>query len=232
MDLKTKAYALLVLTLFSGALIPVLLIFAKGVNIYEFFLMLYGVSVPVSIAFVVYRGRLGELVASVKNPRRLALLCFTGIITYLPIEFGMAFAEKYVSASLATAVFRLSPLLMLLLLPALLRERLSKYQIAALLLAFIGLFIGISAGNPLAILQNSNIGIVIFLIVMAFMYACHIEYRHMIYAAVLVACNVSAPMLIKALESYAYPCQKRYCNVIWLYTLSKHDICEHECYEW
>lgn len=197
MELKTKAYALLVLTLFSGALIPVLLVFAKGVNLYEFFLMLYGVSVPVSIAFVLYRGRLGELVASVKNPRRLALLCFIGIVTYLPIEFGMAFAEKYVSASLATAVFRLSPLLMLLLLPTLLKERLSRYQIAALSFAFVGLFIGISAGNPLAIFQNSNVGIVIFLIAMAFMYALSVIMikKYIIDIGVLVAV-ASATMFV------------------------------------
>ena len=60
---------------------------------------------------------------------------------------------------------------MLLLLPPLLRERLSKYQIVALCLAFLGLYIGLSGGSITGIFQNSNSGIVMFLILMALGYA-------------------------------------------------------------
>lgn len=174
MELKRKAYLLLVITLVSGALLPILLTVSRSTNIYEFFFGVYAVSAVTSLAFLAYRGKIGELRRVVSDPKKVAIICFTGLVSYLPIQFGIAYAEKFVTASLATAVFRTSPLLMLLLLPPLLRERLSKYQISALMLAFVGLFIGISGGNPAGILQNSNLGIMLFLVVMALGYSLSI----------------------------------------------------------
>ncbi len=171
MDIKKKAYVFLVIALISGAIIPILLTVPKSANIYEFFFGVYALSVVTSVAFLAYRGRLGELSRTLKDPRKTGMMCLIGIVTYLPVGFGMAYAEKFVTASLAAVIFRTSPLLMLLLLPTLLREKLSKYQIAALCLAFIGLYVGISGGNLTGVFQNSNVGIVLFLILMAFGYA-------------------------------------------------------------
>ena len=171
MDMKKKAYALLLITLVSGALLPILLTAAKTTNIYDFFFGVYAVSSAVSLAFLAYRKKTGELADILKDYRKIAIVCFTGIVSYLPIEFGIAYAEKFISASLATAIFRMSPLLMLLLLPPMLRERLSRYQIVALVLAFAGIYIGISGGSLLGIFQNSNIGIMVFLVFMALGYA-------------------------------------------------------------
>ncbi len=174
MDMKGKAYAMLVITLVSGAMLPILLTVSTSANIYEFFFGVYAVSVVTSLAFLAYRGKLGELSKILKDRRKVAIICLTGLVSYLPVQFGIAFSEKFITASLATAIFRTSPLLMLLLLPPLLRERLSKYQIAALVMAFAGLYIGISGGNLTGILQSSNAGIIIFLILMALGYALSI----------------------------------------------------------
>ncbi|MDE1768674.1 MAG: EamA family transporter [Candidatus Micrarchaeota archaeon] len=171
MDLKLKAYLFLVITLFSGALVPVLLTFAKGPGMNEFFLLAYALSIPTAYVLVRATGNWDKLKEAVSDRRNLLLIAIAGALTYFPIEYGIAFSEHYISASLATAIFRTSPLLMLLLLPIALREKLTKYQIGALLLAFAGLAIGISGGNPLSIFQNSNIGIMAFLITMSLGYA-------------------------------------------------------------
>ncbi len=171
MDIKKKAYAFVIITLFAGALIPILLTVSRSTNIYEFFFGIYAVSLVASLAFLAYMGKVGELSKILREPKKVAIICLIGLVSYLPIGFGIAYAEKFIAASLVTAIFRTSPLLMLLLLPPLLREKLSKYQIAALVLAFVGLYIGVSAGNPMGVLQNSDLGIVVFMILMAFGYA-------------------------------------------------------------
>ena len=51
-----------------------------------------------------------------------------------------------------------------------LRERLTKYQIIALSLGFFGLYIGVTGGNLISISQ-AEFGAVVFMIVMAFVYA-------------------------------------------------------------
>ena len=171
MDIKTKSYALLLITLVSGSLLPVLLTVSRGANLYEFFFGVYAVASVTSTAFLVYRKKLGELTRTLRDLRKVAIISVIGIVSYFPIQFGIAFAERFVSAALATAVFRTSPLLMLLLLPPLLREKLSKYQIIALVLAFAGLYIGISGGNLVSVFGGADFAIVSFLIVMALGYA-------------------------------------------------------------
>ncbi len=170
MDMKVKAYSMLALSLVIGALLPVLLVVTKGVDLYEFFFFAYAIATVASLSVLAARGRLGKLIEMIKDKKKLAIMCLMGVLCFLPIGFGMAYAEQFVSASFANVIFRTSPLLMLLLLPPLLRERLSKYQIAALMLAFAGLYIGVIGGNPSG-MQNSNTLIILFLVVMALAYA-------------------------------------------------------------
>jgi drug/metabolite transporter (DMT)-like permease len=98
-------------------------------------------------------------------------MALAGMLMYIPYEYGIAYSEHYISASLATVVFRLNPLLMLIFLPVFLRERLSKRQVAALCIGFLGILIGVSQGNPLNIAAAKDAPIVIFVILLALGYA-------------------------------------------------------------
>lgn len=170
MELKTRAYSMLVFSMLLASLLPILLSFGKGAVLDEFLLIVYASSIPFAFLAVYFRGKTGELRAVLKKPRTLAIMAVTGIASIFPIQYGVAFAESQVSASLAIVIIRTSPLLMLLLLPIMLRERLTKYQIFALSLGFVGLYIGVTGGS-LTVFQNADTGMVMFLIAMAFIYA-------------------------------------------------------------
>ncbi len=171
MDIKLKSYLLLSAITLSGAVLPIIFKFSGGANIFEFFLLIELISLLTSLIVVVYRKKAGVLMATLKDIRKTALIAFIGVITYFPIGFGLAFAERYVSASLAYVIFRVQPIMVVALLPFVLNEKLTKYQIAAIMLGFIGLYIGISGGNVFGIFQNSNIEIELFLVFMALAYA-------------------------------------------------------------
>ncbi len=170
MRTKTIAYTLLVASLISGSLFPVLLGFGKGINLYEFMFLISVFGLISSLYFVYWRGKLSKLRSLVSDPKLFAIALLAGLLSLLPIEFGIAYAEQFVSASLATVIFRTSPLLMLILLPIILRERLSRYQIVAIVLAFFGLYIGLSGGS-LTNLNYQYAPIIIFLALMALFYA-------------------------------------------------------------
>lgn len=166
MGIKGRANTYMLLVLVLGALMPVMLNLSTGsggMNTYEFLFLTYALSVPVSLAFVFAVGKRAKLVSYLRNRRDLALISAIGILNYAFLELGLTTAEKFVGASLATVVYRTSPLLMLLFLPLVLRERISVHQIAALLLAFAGLYIALTGGS-LSIFSNANIGIIIMLI--------------------------------------------------------------------
>lgn len=133
-------------------MVPVMLkIASQNANIYEYLLLTYAVSLPTSLAFVLLRGKAKRLVDSMRNLKEFAFIAFLGILNYGMLEYGLTYSEKFLSASLATVVYRTSPLLMLIFLPIMLRERVSKLQIAALMLGFAGLYIAITGGSLTAL---------------------------------------------------------------------------------
>ncbi len=171
MNIKQKAYMYIAITVVTGALIPILVEAANSTNMFGFFMLTAFVSTATGVAFLIATKSLDRLIGIVRNPRSLALSVLMGLLIFLPIEFGIAYAEKFVSVSLATVLFRTSPLLMLPLLPLMLREKLTRYQIAALLLAFIGIYIGATGGTLTGIFVDADLFAVGFLIMLALLYA-------------------------------------------------------------
>ncbi|MDE1870172.1 MAG: DMT family transporter [Candidatus Micrarchaeota archaeon] len=170
MKIKTKAQIYLVISLLTGSLMPIMLAFGKSVNIFEFFMLAYLFSIPFAYLLVRQTNRVAELREYLNDKKRLALVVLIGFLSYIPIGFSVLYSEHFITASLATAIFRTSPLLMLIFLPTILKERLSRNQIIALLLAFVGLYIAITGGN-LWIFSNPNLGIILFMALSALGYA-------------------------------------------------------------
>ena len=174
MELKQKAYLMLTLSMFWSALLPVIITLGKGGGINEFYMIVYASAVPASFLAVVMRGKVGELRSTLREWKTVAMMGIIGIVTFFPIEYGITMAEQYVTASLASVIIRLSPLLMLVLLPTVLRERLTKHQIVALGLGFVGLYIGVSGGSLFGVFQNANANVmngenaIIFVVTVAF----------------------------------------------------------------
>jgi drug/metabolite transporter (DMT)-like permease len=167
MEIRKLANTYLILALLLGAMLPVATELAVNkVNIYEFLFITYLLSVPTSLLFVLVTKKKDKLVGYLKNGKDFALIAFTGLLNYAFLEFGLLYAENFVTASLATVVYRSFPLLMLIFIPLILKERVTKYQLVALLLAFGGLAIAVTGGS-IATLGSANTFIILFLVIVA-----------------------------------------------------------------
>lgn len=171
MNIKAVGYLFMITTLLTGTLLPIMLAIAKNMNIFEFFLLVYAIQLPFSIILVYATKSQRKFIQSIKDIKLLSIILFIGLLTYTSIELLLLYAEHFVSASLATVVFRTSPLLMLLFIPSVLMERLSKGQLVALLLGFAGLYIALMNSNFPGVFNNSNIFIILLLVVAALGYA-------------------------------------------------------------
>jgi drug/metabolite transporter (DMT)-like permease len=147
MNVRSKAYFYMITSILPGAFLPIVLTLVTGMNIFEFFMLIYLFSLPMAYALAKLTKNDDKLIAYVKDKRMLAKIAIVGLLTYPSYQFTILYAEHFVSASLATAVLRTSPLLMLLFLPTILKERLSKSQIVALGLAFLGLYVALTSGT-------------------------------------------------------------------------------------
>ncbi len=171
MEVKTRSYIYLLASLLIGSFTPVLFAFTKGANLAELLLAAALLSIPVGLALAYKDNKLGELMELTKEKRKLLFMALAAVLMYVPYLYGIAYAERFVSPALAIVIFRVNPLLMLVFLPLLLRERLSSKQIFALSLGFLGIAIGVSGGNPLNVFANPDLPVVGFLLLMALGYA-------------------------------------------------------------
>jgi len=165
MDIKLKSYIFITGSLTGGAMLPIALNVADktNVSIFAFLFIAYLIAVPASLALVVAKKKTKRLVEYIRNPKEYILLGVIGFANLGFVNYGLFYAEKYVGASLATVIYRMQPILMLLFLPVLLRERVSKIQIAALMLGFLGIYIAVGGGS-LSLLLGANAGIIFFLV--------------------------------------------------------------------
>ena len=167
LKIKQLATIYLVLALVLGALVPVMLkVASQNINIYEYLMLTYIVALPTSFLFILLRGKTDRLLESMRNIKEFAFIAFLGLLNYGMLEYGLTYSEQFISSSLATVIYRCFPLLMLLFLPIMLKEKVSKYQIAALLLAFAGLYIAITGGS-LSSFGGVNLAIVGLVIAIA-----------------------------------------------------------------
>lgn len=166
MDIKNRAYIYLVLSLIFGALVPVVLDLKSGMSLSEFFVLTYLVTTIVSFGYIMRIGKKDKLLKYIATPKEFLLIGGIGLLNYALYEFGIAYAENFVSVPLATAIYRTFPVLMLLFIPFILREKISKYQVVALCLGFIGLFFALSGGT-FQLFNNAAPSILILLVMMA-----------------------------------------------------------------
>ncbi|MGC8676064.1 MAG: EamA family transporter [Candidatus Micrarchaeia archaeon] len=147
MNIRLLGNTYLVLALVLGALVPVMLDIASTLNISQFLFYAYAIGAVTSFAVLLATGRKERIVQYVRSPKSFAAVALIGLLNYAFLEFGLSYAEKFISASLATVVYRAYPLLMLLFLPTLLRERVTKYQVVALSLGVLGIYLAFTGGS-------------------------------------------------------------------------------------
>ena len=166
MDIKTKAYILITLALLGGALFPLALKVAvdNGINSYAFMFLSYIIATITSFALVVVKGKIQRLKSYLKNPKEYLTIGIAGFMFAGLIFYGLIYAEQFISVTFATVIYRLQPLLMLLFIPFLLNEKVSKIQVVALGLAFIGIYIALTGGNVFALSSNGNTFVVLELL--------------------------------------------------------------------
>jgi drug/metabolite transporter (DMT)-like permease len=172
MNIKTKAWIFITLAMVGGALFPLALKVAVegNVNIYSFLFLSYILATAASLVLVVAKGKTQRLREYLRNPREYLTIGIAGFAFAGLGFYGISWAEQSISATLATVIFRMQPLLMLLFLPILLRERVSKTQVAALLLAFAGIYIAVTGGALLSF-SGAGAGVVLVLFAIVLVYA-------------------------------------------------------------
>ena len=140
-SIRGLANSYLLIGIVLNAIWPIALQVAGGINIYEFLFLENAVAVVGSLLLLMAVRRRSSIMGLLKSRRALIFVALVALLNYAVPDFGMLLAEHSISASLAAVTFRSYPILMLLFIPFVLKERTTKYQFASLAIAFAAIFL-------------------------------------------------------------------------------------------
>ena len=140
-DMRGLANSYLLIGIVLNAIWPIALQVAGSINVYEFLFLENAVAVVGSLLLLKTVRRRSSIMELLKSRRALIFVAIVALLNYAVPDFGMLLAEHLISASLAAVTFRSYPILMLLFIPFVLKERTTKYQFASLAIAFAAIFL-------------------------------------------------------------------------------------------
>lgn len=151
MDIKLYGYLLLFSALMVTAVVPIA--YVLGSNISPITLMLLVSLAGTIISFVVsyLKGTLKnvKIFFTTKNGL-LAMLSF-GILSYTLLSLIFSYVTHYVSADLLAVIYRSWPLMLILMAPFLLRERMTKYDAIGVIVGFSSLAVILLGGTSISL---------------------------------------------------------------------------------
>ena len=144
-------YALLAFSVLVGALVPIA--FSLGAAI-PFTTLLFYVSiigVVTSFAMMVLRGTSNQLKDLIKDRTFLFSVGILALLVNVVEPLGLSYATHFITADLTSVLYRTWTVLIILVAPFVLRERMTKWDMAAVSVGFLALAVTLVGGTAISI---------------------------------------------------------------------------------
>ena len=152
MQIKKTSYIILALALLFSSLVPIAYKIGSNSNPLELAFYISALGLMGSTVIMIVKGTQRHLIEHIKNKR--SILPFVVVGASFAIQTVIfSFTTHYISASLLAVLYRSWPLILILLTPLMLRERITKYGLLAVALGFLGITIVFWGGSPVSLPQ-------------------------------------------------------------------------------
>ncbi len=146
--IKFWGYAYLLAALLVTSGVPLAYKFASGMDVLSLMFLVSATGTTVSVSLLIARGKTTRLKQNIRKKSYVISVVSFGVLAYALVSSIMAYATHYVSADLVAVVFRTWPIILILLSPAMLRERIDWKEPLSAIVGFSGLlFVLLDGGN-------------------------------------------------------------------------------------
>ncbi len=168
MEIKLYGYALLVLSILASASTTIAFRYGSNISVLTFLFFASIVGTALSFSIMVLKGKSSNLKTyfTTKNGF-LSVVVIGGIVMYVVLSAILSYSTHYVSADLSAVIYRLWPVMLLLISPFIMREKIRKIDILAVGIGFSTLFVTF-IGNTAISIPAKYLPIVGLLLVAAF----------------------------------------------------------------
>lgn len=151
---RTKGYAVLAAAVIASGAMPLAYSIGNNTNPVQLAFLAALVGTLGSAALMVAKGTHTKLPDHVRKPRSLFQFAFVGA-TYAVLMLIFAYTTHFISAALLSVVYRSWPLILLLIAPVMLKERMSRYGLAAVAIGFAGMAVALLGGTAVSLPLSS-----------------------------------------------------------------------------
>ncbi len=149
--IKTKGYAILAVALLLASSMPVAFKLGSAVPTMTLLFYMSLVGTLTSYAIMRFTGNTENVKTILKDRRQLIALLVTGLFVFTFEPLGLAYSAHYISADLVAVVFRTWPIFLILFAPLVIKERITKWDVAGVVIGFLGLFVTLVGGTAISI---------------------------------------------------------------------------------
>ncbi len=150
MRTKRTGYLMLALAVFLSAVMPIAYKSGDSVNPVSFSFYISMVGLLGSGAIMLAKGTYGEIVDYFTDREHMVIMLVVSVLFALQILI-FSYTTHYISASLLAVIYRSWPLILVLIAPALLKEKVSKWGVAAVAVGLLGTAVTLVGGTTISI---------------------------------------------------------------------------------
>ncbi len=149
--IRLYGYIMLIAALFIAASMPIAFVLGSSIPVLTLLLYITIVGTITSFVMMLAKGSAGHLRSMLSSRNQFVVLITVGVLAFALEPLGISFATHYVSADLAAVIFRTWPIILILLAPAVIRERIRTWDIIGVIVGFLGLGVTLIGGTSISI---------------------------------------------------------------------------------
>ncbi|MDE1873554.1 MAG: DMT family transporter [Candidatus Micrarchaeota archaeon] len=151
MRIQVRGYVLLFSALMFTAITPIAYVLGNGINPIALMLLVSLAGTLISFALSFVKGTLHHVKTYFTTRNGAFAILSFGILAYTLLSLIFSYVTHYVNADLVAVVYRSWPLMLILMAPVLMRERMTKYDGLGVIIGFSSLAVTLVGGTAISI---------------------------------------------------------------------------------
>ncbi len=151
MDMKLYGYVLLFSALMVTAITPIAYVLGNGINPIALMLLVSIAGTIISFAIAYAKGTLNQVKTYFTTRSGLYAILSFSLLLYVALSLIFSYVTHYVNADLVAVIYRSWPLMLILMAPVLMHERMTKYDTLGVIVGFSSLAVTLIGGTAISI---------------------------------------------------------------------------------
>ncbi len=149
--MRLLGYGSVLGALIIAAGVPIAYKAASSIPVFELLMLVSLIGTLISFVLMLATGKQKHLKSYFTKKDEFLALAIYGVLAYFFVSFSLSYATHFVSANLAAVIYRTWPLMIVIIAPFIISERISKYDVLAVAIGFSGLAVVLLRGTSISI---------------------------------------------------------------------------------